>query len=67
MQYLTQLLISGLAIGAIYGLIAMGFAPGPHFKSILKDVEDQQLDGALASRDEAADYVRARYGPPPPA
>ncbi|MBI5322455.1 branched-chain amino acid ABC transporter permease [Bradyrhizobium sp.] len=26
MQYLTQLLISGLAIGAIYGLIAMGFA-----------------------------------------
>ncbi|HEV7989612.1 MAG TPA: HDIG domain-containing protein, partial [Candidatus Binataceae bacterium] len=47
-------------------LIAMGFAPGPHFKSILKDVEDQQLDGALASRDEAVDYVRARYGPPPP-
>src|SRR3977135_4607586 len=26
MQYLTQLLISGLALGAIYGLIAMGFA-----------------------------------------
>ena len=26
MQYLIQLLISGLAIGAIYGLIAMGFA-----------------------------------------
>src|SRR5713226_9076873 len=26
MQYLLQLLISGLAIGAIYGLIAMGFA-----------------------------------------
>src|SRR5437868_7985732 len=26
MQYLFQLLISGLAIGAIYGLIAMGFA-----------------------------------------
>src|SRR5947207_2448648 len=26
MQYLVQLLISGLAIGAIYGLIAMGFA-----------------------------------------
>ena len=40
-------------------------SPGPHFKSILKDVEDQQLDGALASRDEALDYVRARYGPPP--
>ena len=26
MQYLIQLLISGLAVGAIYGLIAMGFA-----------------------------------------
>src|SRR3954447_7102050 len=26
MQYLIQLLVSGLAIGAIYGLIAMGFA-----------------------------------------
>ena len=26
MEYLVQLLISGLAIGAIYGLIAMGFA-----------------------------------------
>ncbi len=46
-------------------LIAMGFAPGPQFKSILKDVEDQQLDGALASRGEALEYVRARYGPPP--
>ncbi|HZO81616.1 MAG TPA: CCA tRNA nucleotidyltransferase [Candidatus Binataceae bacterium] len=43
-------------------LIAMGFAPGPQFKTILKDVEDQQLDGALGSRDEALDYVRQRYG-----
>lgn len=48
-------------------LIAMGFAPGPQFKSILKDVEDQQLDGALASREQAVDYVRARYGPRPSA
>lgn len=48
-------------------LIAMGFAPGPEFKTILRDVEDQQLDGALGSRDEALDYVRQRYGSPPPA
>jgi putative nucleotidyltransferase with HDIG domain len=46
-------------------LIAMGFAPGPQFKTILQDVEDQQLDGALGSRDEAIDYVRQRYAPPP--
>lgn len=48
-------------------LIAMGFRPGPQFKSILKDIEDQQLDGALSSRDEAIDYVRARYAAAPPA
>jgi poly(A) polymerase len=43
-------------------LIAMGFAPGPQFKTILKDVEDQQLDGAFGSRDEAIDYVLRHYG-----
>ena len=42
-------------------LIGMGFAPGPRFKAILKDVEDQQLDGALATRDDALEYVRSRY------
>jgi tRNA nucleotidyltransferase (CCA-adding enzyme) len=46
-------------------LIAMGFVPGPQFKAILHDVEDQQLDGALASREDALAYVRERYGPPP--
>ena len=42
-------------------LKAMGFAPGPRFKAILKDVEDQQLDGALATRDDALEYVRSHY------
>ena len=46
-------------------LIAIGLKPGPQFKSILKEIEDQQLDGALSSRDEAMDYVRARYAPAP--
>jgi poly(A) polymerase len=45
-------------------LIGMGYKPGPRFKAILKDVEDQQLDGALRSRDDALDYVRSRYGLP---
>jgi poly(A) polymerase len=44
-------------------LIAMGYAPGPRFKTILKDVEDQQLDGALTTREAALDYVRGRYSP----
>jgi poly(A) polymerase len=45
-------------------LIGMGYAPGPRFKTILKDVEDQQLDGTLRTRDDALNYVRARYGSP---
>jgi poly(A) polymerase len=44
-------------------LIAMGFAPGPRFKGILKEVEDLQLDGALATRDEALAWVRANHAP----
>ncbi|HUO05116.1 MAG TPA: CCA tRNA nucleotidyltransferase [Candidatus Binataceae bacterium] len=45
----------------------MGFEPGPRFKAILKDVEDQQLDGALVTRDDALDYVRRHYGSQPAA
>jgi poly(A) polymerase len=41
----------------------LGFTPGPRFKAILKDVEDQQLDGILANRDDALKYVRLHYGP----
>jgi poly(A) polymerase len=41
----------------------LGFTPGPRFKAILKDVEDQQLDGMLATRDDALEYVRVHYGP----
>lgn len=44
----------------------LGFAPGPRFKAILKDVEDQQLDGVLSSREDALAYVRDHYGPPHP-
>ncbi|MBF6570563.1 MAG: HD domain-containing protein [Candidatus Binataceae bacterium] len=47
-------------------LIAMGFIPGPEFKTILKDVEDQQLDGTIDNHQAAIDYVRDRYRPPPP-
>ena len=47
-------------------LIALGMAPGPAFKAILKDVEDRQLDGELGSRAEAIDYVRTNYPAAPP-
>jgi poly(A) polymerase len=44
-------------------LIAMGFTPGPAFKTILKEVEDLQLDGELQDRDQAMAYVRGHYAP----
>jgi poly(A) polymerase len=44
-------------------LIAMGFTPGPTFKTILKEVEDLQLDGELQDREQAVAYVRSRYAP----
>jgi poly(A) polymerase len=47
-------------------LIGLGFVPGPEFKTILKDVEDQQLDGAIATRAAALEYVLSRYRPPQP-
>ncbi len=36
-----------------YDLIAMGQTPGPAFKQVLRAVEDAQLEGRVASRDEA--------------
>lgn len=44
-------------------LIAMGFTPGPAFKTILKQVEDLQLDGELPDREAAIAYVRNHYQP----
>jgi poly(A) polymerase len=44
-------------------LIAMGFTPGPAFKTILKEIEDLQLDGELQDRDQAIAYVRGHYAP----
>jgi poly(A) polymerase len=43
-------------------LIALGFAPSPHFKQILLDVEDQQLENKLMTKEEAVEYVKRQYG-----
>lgn len=42
-------------------LIEAGYRPGPAFKEILAAVEDMQLEGKLRSRDQALDWVRARF------
>ncbi|MGD0091854.1 MAG: CCA tRNA nucleotidyltransferase [Planctomycetota bacterium] len=41
-----------------HDLIALGLRPGPWFKTILADVEDRQLEGALCDREAALVYVR---------
>ncbi len=42
-------------------LIALGYRPGPLFSAILHAVEEAQLEGVLASREAALDWVRRHY------
>ncbi len=42
-------------------LLALGFKPGPRFSEILEAVETRQLEGALASHDEAVQWVRQTF------
>lgn len=42
-------------------LIAAGHVPGPKFREILNAVEDAQLEGRLASRDAALEFVRREF------
>jgi|ERR1700722_10393934 len=42
-------------------LIAAGHAPGPKFRKILDAVEDGQLEGSLASREAALEFVRREF------
>ena len=42
-------------------LIEAGYEPGPSFKEILTAVEDAQLEGRLASREAAMEYVRREF------
>jgi poly(A) polymerase len=39
-------------------LIALGLKPGPQFKQLLEEVRDAQLNGELADRDAALEWVR---------
>jgi poly(A) polymerase len=42
-------------------LIDAGYSPGPRFTEILNAVEDAQLEGRLASREAAMEYVRKGF------
>jgi poly(A) polymerase len=42
-------------------LIEAGYVPGPRFKEILSAVEDAQLEGRIASRETAMEYVQHEF------
>ena len=42
-------------------LIDAGYEPGPRFKEILAAIEDAQLEGRLASREAAMEYLRREF------
>ncbi len=44
-------------------LIAAGYEPGPRFHEMRTVVEDAQLEGAIATKDDALALVRERFGP----
>jgi poly(A) polymerase len=44
-----------------HDLIAAGFHPGPRFAQILAAVEDAQLEGTIATRDQAMGFVASNF------
>jgi poly(A) polymerase len=44
-----------------HDLIAAGYAPGPRFAEILAAVEDAQLEGTIATRDEAMGFTESNF------
>jgi hypothetical protein len=42
-------------------LLGMGYRPGPAFKEILRAVEDAQLESKLTDRQQALEFVMAKY------
>lgn len=42
-------------------LSEMGYLPGPVFQTILRALEDAQLEGLLSTREQAEDFVRRHY------
>jgi poly(A) polymerase len=42
-------------------LSEMGYVPGPEFQTMLRALEDAQLEGAIATREQAKAFVNASY------
>jgi len=58
-EFLTEPLIPPPLLTG-HDLIALGWKPGPHFAEILEAVQNRQLEGTLASQEEAIAWVRKR-------
>ena len=43
-------------------LIAAGYQPGAAFKEMLRAVEDAQLEGTIATQEQALGFIRERFG-----
>ncbi|MBY0370916.1 CCA tRNA nucleotidyltransferase [bacterium] len=43
-------------------LIALGHKPGPEFSRILREIEDQVLEGSIRTREEGIEYLRKHHG-----
>lgn len=42
-------------------LIALGYSRGPIFRTILTDIEDQQLEGDITNKIQALEYLKVKY------
>jgi poly(A) polymerase len=47
-----------------HDLVRLGYRPGPPFARMLAEVEDAQLESAIGTPEEAADFVLRRFLPP---
>jgi poly(A) polymerase len=47
-----------------HDLIAMGQQPGPRFRELLRDVQNLQLEGAITSREQALEWLKAHAAEP---
>ena len=43
-------------------LTNLGFKPGPHYKDILRYIEDEQLEGRIESKAEAVNIIKKEFG-----
>lgn len=44
-----------------YDLIKLGYSPGPSLGKVLTAVQDAQLEGIIATKDEALEWLRAEF------